>query len=85
MQAHFAQPEVRGKRAQFGLPTVPTDVEMEIIAQTWSEHCKHKIFGAEIDYTEELPQGVSGEGVPALGTFTVKSVFKSYIARPMMR
>lgn len=23
---------------------VPTDVEMETIAQTWSEHCKHKTF-----------------------------------------
>ncbi|HOO72345.1 MAG TPA: phosphoribosylformylglycinamidine synthase subunit PurS [Spirochaetota bacterium] len=27
----------------------PTDVEMESIAQTWSEHCKHTIFAAEID------------------------------------
>jgi len=26
----------------------PTDVELEVIAQTWSEHCKHRIFGAEI-------------------------------------
>lgn len=31
---------------------VPTDVEMEVIAQTWSEHCKHKIFRANIDYTD---------------------------------
>lgn len=22
----------------------PTDVELEVIAQTWSEHCKHRIF-----------------------------------------
>ena len=21
----------------------PTDVELEVIAQTWSEHCKHRI------------------------------------------
>lgn len=28
----------------------PTDVEMEVLAQTWSEHCKHKIFAAEIQY-----------------------------------
>ncbi|RZA05996.1 MAG: hypothetical protein EOP11_11450, partial [Proteobacteria bacterium] len=40
VQAHFAKPEVRAQRAQFGLPTAPTDVEMEIIAQSWSEHCK---------------------------------------------
>jgi len=23
------------------------------IAQTWSEHCKHKIFAADIEYTDE--------------------------------
>ena len=33
----------------------PTDVELEVIAQTWSEHCKHKIFSADIDYTEKVP------------------------------
>ncbi|MCU0846877.1 MAG: AIR synthase-related protein [Spirochaetes bacterium] len=27
----------------------PTDVELESIAQTWSEHCKHTIFSAELD------------------------------------
>jgi phosphoribosylformylglycinamidine (FGAM) synthase-like enzyme len=28
----------------------PTDVELEVIAQTWSEHCKHRIFGATIEH-----------------------------------
>ena len=37
-------------REKFGLGKSPTDVELEVIAQTWSEHCKHKIFSAEIDY-----------------------------------
>ena len=27
----------------------PTDIEMETIAQTWSEHCKHTIFADPID------------------------------------
>jgi len=27
----------------------PTDVEIETLAQTWSEHCKHKIFSSSID------------------------------------
>ncbi len=31
----------------------PTDVEIECLAQTWSEHCKHKIFNAEIYYNED--------------------------------
>ena len=28
----------------------PTDIELETIAQTWSEHCKHKTFGAIVRY-----------------------------------
>lgn len=27
----------------------PYDIELESLAQTWSEHCKHTIFAAEID------------------------------------
>jgi phosphoribosylformylglycinamidine (FGAM) synthase PurS component len=34
----------------------PTDVELETIAQTWSEHCKHKTFRGLIEYTEEIPK-----------------------------
>ena len=45
----------------------PTDVELEVIAQTWSEHCKHRIFGAEIEHT------VDGK------TETVDSLFKTYV------
>ena len=29
----------------------PTDAELEMLAQTWSEHCVHKTFRAKIDYT----------------------------------
>jgi phosphoribosylformylglycinamidine synthase subunit PurSL len=32
---------------------VPTDIELESIAQTWSEHCKHTIFADPIDDVEE--------------------------------
>ncbi len=34
----------------------PTDVELESIAQTWSEHCKHTIFAAQID--DDVPEGI---------------------------
>ena len=27
----------------------PRDIEIETLAQTWSEHCKHKIFSSKID------------------------------------
>ena len=30
----------------------PTDAELECLAQTWSEHCKHKVFNGIIHYTE---------------------------------
>ena len=51
--SYFQRPEVVARREKFGLPANPTDVEMEALAQTWSEHCKHKIFASRIDYTDE--------------------------------
>ncbi|MCE9519485.1 MAG: phosphoribosylformylglycinamidine synthase subunit PurL, partial [Verrucomicrobia bacterium] len=45
----------------------PTDVELEVIAQTWSEHCKHRIFGALIEHT------LDGK------TEVVDGLFKTYI------
>ncbi len=35
----------------------PTDVELETLAQTWSEHCVHKTFRARIDFTHEDAYG----------------------------
>lgn len=31
----------------------PTDIELEALSQTWSEHCKHTIFASKIDDLEE--------------------------------
>jgi phosphoribosylformylglycinamidine synthase len=31
----------------------PTDVELETIAQTWSEHCSHKTLTGRVTYTDE--------------------------------
>ncbi|MEM7145967.1 MAG: phosphoribosylformylglycinamidine synthase subunit PurL [Verrucomicrobiota bacterium] len=50
-----------------GIDREPTDVELEVIAQTWSEHCKHRIFGALIRHRVD---GVEEE---------VDSLFKTYI------
>ncbi|MEP3478338.1 MAG: phosphoribosylformylglycinamidine synthase subunit PurL [Fuerstiella sp.] len=30
----------------------PTDIELETVAQTWSEHCSHKTLAGRIHYTE---------------------------------
>ena len=35
----------------------PTDVELESLAQTWSEHCIHKTFKGIIEYSETTPDG----------------------------
>ncbi len=68
IKAYYARDDVRSRRAEIGLPADPTDVELEALAQTWSEHCKHKIFNAQIDYTDE-----GGE------TRRITSLFKSTI------
>jgi phosphoribosylformylglycinamidine synthase len=52
VQAYFADPAVIASRNARGLRRAATDVELEMIAQTWSEHCKHKIFNATIRSTE---------------------------------
>jgi len=32
----------------------PTDIELESIAQTWSEHCSHKTLKGEVQYAETI-------------------------------
>ena len=49
----------------------PTDVELETIAQTWSEHCNHKTFRGIIRYR----QGKTGKAK------IIKSLFKTTIAK----
>ncbi len=50
---HYADPAVREARKAVDLPPDPTDAEVEVLAQTWSEHCKHKIFSSIIHYVNE--------------------------------
>ncbi|OPY90690.1 MAG: Phosphoribosylformylglycinamidine synthase 2 [Syntrophus sp. PtaU1.Bin208] len=44
---------VQNRRREMGLEKGITDVELECLAQTWSEHCKHKIFNSHITYEDE--------------------------------
>ena len=59
------------ERRKVGLSKKMTDAELECLAQTWSEHCKHKIFNALITYEDE--QGMRKE---------IDSLFDTYIRRP---
>ena len=58
------------KRRKLGMGDGITDVEMECIAQTWSEHCKHKIFNALIEF-----QGEDGRKE------TINSLFKTCVKK----
>ncbi len=60
----------------------PTDAELEMVAQTWSEHCVHKTFKALIDFTD----ADTGE------TQTINGLLRTYIraateqlAKPFVR
>ena len=55
------------ERKKVGLDESTTDVELECLAQTWSEHCKHKIFNSKINYTDGQKR------------MSIDSLFKTYI------
>jgi len=63
VRQYFSRPEELARREALGLAE-PTDVELEVIAQTWSEHCKHKIFNAKIHYhdpgSSAIPSVIDG-------------------------
>ena len=53
-QLYFSLPEMKTVQAHFAkLGRHPTDIELETIAQTWSEHCSHKTLGGRIEYRDE--------------------------------
>ncbi|MBN2139633.1 MAG: phosphoribosylformylglycinamidine synthase [Desulfovibrionaceae bacterium] len=53
IRAYYADQASARVRREAGLGPDPTDAELEVLAQTWSEHCKHKIFNARISYVNE--------------------------------
>lgn len=67
IKAYFKDEKVIAERKAVGLDEKVTDVELECIAQTWSEHCKHKIFNAKITYRDN--------GEP----HAINSIFKTFI------
>lgn len=69
--------EMRAVRAYFRRENrEPTEVELEMLAQTWSEHCVHKTFRATIRYTGPRP----GQSPDApLTEQTINGLLKTYI------
>ncbi|MDI7260532.1 MAG: phosphoribosylformylglycinamidine synthase subunit PurL [Thermodesulfobacteriota bacterium] len=69
IQHYLRNPAVVESRKKTGLGKKITDVELEAIAQTWSEHCKHKIFNARIEYQDDEKKVI------------IDSLFKTYIKK----
>ena len=75
IQSHYRDPNVKRIREKMGLPIdAPTDAELECLAQTWSEHCSHKIFAAKIRHKDTE----TGEST------TIDSLFKTHIMKPTL-
>ncbi|MFN5797741.1 MAG: phosphoribosylformylglycinamidine synthase subunit PurL [Planctomyces sp.] len=52
-QLYLSLTEMRTVRDHFiSLDRDPTDIELETVAQTWSEHCSHKTLAGRSHYTE---------------------------------
>ena len=75
--------EMQAIRAEFQrLGRDPTDVELESLAQTWSEHCQHKTFKAAIHYTCEggMPRLLpDGEQISPPYEETIAGLLRTYI------
>ena len=75
IKSHYSEPVVQAERRVLGLPpNAPTDAELECLAQTWSEHCSHKIFAAKIHHKDTE----TGEDS------TIDSLFKTHIMKPTL-
>ncbi|MFX1519722.1 MAG: AIR synthase-related protein [Promethearchaeota archaeon] len=76
---YFKKDDVIAERKRIGMDKVfwdkPTDAELECLAQTWSEHCKHKIFNAIIRYKEEETEEIEKKAI-------IDSLFDTYIKNP---
>ncbi|NOX58718.1 MAG: phosphoribosylformylglycinamidine synthase [Planctomycetes bacterium] len=56
--------EMKAIQAHFeGLGRDPTDIELETIAQTWSEHCIHKTIKSGVNYRGKAMGGGRGDDV----------------------
>lgn len=93
---YFRQQNVKEARETVGMPAMVTDVELEALAQTWSEHCKHKIFNAIITDRKEnifddvlapesaLEEVIEADGMLGPDGIMIDSIFNTYIRIPAL-
>jgi phosphoribosylformylglycinamidine synthase len=87
--------EMRAIRSEYQrVGREPTDIELETLAQTWSEHCVHKTLKSRIRYRSDAATERRGDGrddpirwdgrpghtVNADGSVTVDNLLKSTVA-----
>ncbi len=63
-----------------GLGREPTDLEMEILAQMWSEHCVHKTLKGHVTYEGPVPAGWE-EYVAEDGRLVIDNLLAETVAR----
>ncbi len=74
---------IRAKYQELGRE--PTDIELETLAQTWSEHCVHKTLKSTVHYTGPKVDTIDWSGRPghvvnADGSVTIHNLLKSTVA-----
>ncbi len=91
-EAHLflSLPEMQAVRAEYErVGREPTDIELETIAQTWSEHCVHKTLKSTIRYSTTPGARASdpinwsdrpGHVLNADGSITINNLLKSTVA-----
>ncbi len=86
VQAHY--------RDRAGAAREPTDIELETIAQTWSEHCVHKTLKSTVNYrrhqaiepsSHSVEDPIRWEGRPGVtvhadGSVTIRNLLKNTVA-----
>ncbi|MEM1329084.1 MAG: phosphoribosylformylglycinamidine synthase subunit PurS [Planctomycetota bacterium] len=75
--------EIRGEYETLGRE--PTDIELETLAQTWSEHCVHKTLKSNVRYTGSGIDGIDWSGregvtIEADGSVTIDNLLKRTVA-----
>jgi phosphoribosylformylglycinamidine synthase len=71
IREYFSRPKIVEQRKKMGLTKKITDIEMEAVAQTQSDHCTHKRVNSLITYKNK-----KGE------IETIDSLFKTHIKKP---
>ncbi len=67
------------------LGRAPREIELETLAQTWSEHCVHKTLKAKIRYDGTLPAAPNGAARPGIseledGALFIDNLLRSTVA-----